>query len=144
MKTIAVILSSSFIYLEMQAQDQIKHGVYSLDGSISYTSSTNRSVSYSPTSGSSSSFEYDESSFSFIPSVSYFIIDQVELAFSAGYARYSMDLPYPSSVQKSTYLGASMGLRSYVPYGTVAPFIGVDCNVNWNSTGGGSYSKPNM
>jgi hypothetical protein len=128
MKTTAVIFIVLLSFVEIHAQDQIKQGVYSLGGSIGYSSN-----SIGP-----SSFTSDMTEFYFAPSGSYFIVDQLELSFGVGYS-YQFATYSDSPDNKWTILSLEFGSRYYFPCGKVAPFIGANGSIGWTSINGSSY-----
>lgn len=123
---------------DMQAQDQLKKGVYSLSGSLAYIS-TNSKENFND-------LEIDESSFAVFPRASLFVFNRIEGSLGLGYYRSSVTVsPASPSVLvhgKSTSLEVSLGLRYYFPLEKVAPFIGADGGMYWSSSEGRSYSKP--
>jgi hypothetical protein len=124
------LISIVFLFCSLiQAQDQIKEGVYSLNGSISYYSETIKQ----------NNVDNDYSSISILPGVSYFIFDQVELSLSGDYQRSWNN--YPNSM-KGTNLGLGLGLRYYFPCGNIAPFIGANGGMSWYTNEGRTYSAP--
>jgi hypothetical protein len=129
MKTIAVIVILFLSFEEIQAQDQIKQGVYSLGGSIGYSSS-----SYG-----TNSFTSNITNLFFEPGGSYFIVDQLELSFGIGYS-YEFETVSIAPNMKWNTLSLNFGPRYYFPCGKVAPFIGANGSVEWMSNNGSSYS----
>jgi Outer membrane protein beta-barrel domain len=131
MKTIALIFIVFLSFMNIQAQDQIKKGVYTLSGGLSYSS----------TSYKFDGFGYDESNVTLAPAGSYFIVDQFELSFGVEYDRTTMT-PSGSIASKFTSSGLELGARFYFPCEKVAPFIGANGQVSWNSMNGEIYSTP--
>ena len=125
MKTIALFIMITVITISMSAQEQFKKGVYSLGGSISLSSQNNSS------NGNSSSV----TSFTFLPSGSYFIIDQIELTIGPTYLR-------ESSGPTFTTLGLDLGIRYYFSNDKFTPFIGAGTGMRWSAINGNSYSLP--
>ena len=109
------------MFAESFAQDQIKHGVYSLGGSISYSSLTMKYLNDETT----------ISTYAIAPSISYFFIDQCELSFDVGYTVTSGD--YFETPAKSKSLALALGMRFYFPLGTVAPFLGASGQISWTT-----------
>ena len=134
MKIAAVIFIVFLSFVEIHAQDQIKQGVYSLSGSIGYISETSHY----------SAFSTDISQYNFGPSASYFIVDQLELAFGIGYnhASFTYASGGGSSLQKTSNLSLEFGPRYYFTGEKVTPFIGADGSLQWTSLNGQSYSAP--
>jgi opacity protein-like surface antigen len=137
MRTLSVVCIVTLFFGSAFAQEQIKQHVYSLGGSIFYLSDTQKSPGY----------EIDESTYLFMPSISYFIIDQCELSVNIGYehstSTYSSSM-YPSSSPetKTTILDLGLGIRYYFPVGKIAPFIGASGGVSWISLQSQSFSTP--
>jgi hypothetical protein len=131
MKTIAVVSIALLSFMKIQAQDQIKQGVYTLSGALSYYSMSYNTMGVDVT----------VSEITLNPYVSYFIVDQVELSFGVEYTRYSTT-PSGSPSFKTTEPGLELGARYYFPCGKVAPFIGAFGQVRWTSFNGQSYSSP--
>ena len=126
MRTIAVVFFILVSTTNLFSQDQIKQGVYSLNGSVSYGStSSNRS-------GAST----DQSSFAFTPSGSYFVMDQLEPSLNLTYMTNS------TSGLTFTSLGLGFGVRYYFPNGQYTPFVGVRGGLSWSTATGQSYSSP--
>jgi hypothetical protein len=132
MKTISVIVIVFLSFIEIQAQDQIKKGVYTLSGILNYYS----------TSVKDDGSGFDETDVMLAPSGSYFIIDQVELSFGVEYERSISKTNNSSQEWKYTRPGFELGARFYLPYGNIAPFIGAYSDVSWTSFNGQSYSSP--
>jgi hypothetical protein len=137
MRTLFVVCIVILFLSNAFAQEQIKQHVYSLSGVIYYASSTSTSDTY----------ESDGSTYYFVPSVSYFIIDQCELSLSIGYvhsvSNSSSSLYNLSSSEfKSISIDLGVGIRYYFPVGTIAPFLGVSGGTGWTSSQGQSFSTP--
>jgi hypothetical protein len=130
MKTIVVSVIFILSCVNLHAQDQMKQSVYSLGGSIGYAS-----ISYG-----GNSFTNDVTELFFTPSCSYFIVDQLELSFGAGYT-YEIASMTGGPDMKWRMLSLSVGPRYYFPCGKVAPFIGANGSVRWTSIDGSSYSS---
>ena len=118
MKAIFLSLAVFAIATVCRGQDQIHAGTYSFGGSIQYSSTT-----YShPTLG------FDRTTFVFSPAVTYFPVNRLEIAATLGYT-YTTEtyenspLPLQNSIN-SYFVSALVGLRYYVPVGSIAPFIG--------------------
>jgi hypothetical protein len=126
--TLTILLS-----IAVFAQDQIKKGTYALNGSIGYSSIVSNQ----------SSFKYDESDFFFSPSISYFVIDNLELALSPSYSKYSLtDQSNSSGGFSGKNLGIGLGIRYYFSGNNISPFIGANAQSNWYASDGNSYSSP--
>jgi hypothetical protein len=125
MKTTALFGMMTLITVSLLAQEQIKKGVYSLGGSISLASQ-----SYT-----SNGANYTEAYFSFSPSASYFIMDQVEFKLDPTYLRYL-------SGPEFTSLGLSLGVRYYFQNDKFIPFIGASGGIQCSSFGNQPYSSP--
>jgi hypothetical protein len=132
MKTIAVISIVFLSFMELHAQNQIKQGVYTLSGTLNYYS----------TSVKDNSSGFDQTDVMLTPSGSYFIIDQAELSFGMEYERSISKSNNSSQEWKYTRPGLELGVKFYLPYGNVAPFIGAFGDVSWISFNGQSYSSP--
>jgi hypothetical protein len=102
-------------------EEQLEKGVYALGGSIYYSSSTYETPS--------SYYNYDQTVFSFTPSISYFVANQLELSFGPGYV-YSKD-SYPGEDVKETALVLNLGVNYYIPVGKAALFLGGGGQVSW-------------
>jgi len=116
------------LFVESSAQEQIKQGVYSLGGTISYSSTTMKTVTD----------ETDNSIYSLAPSISYFFINQCELSFGVGYTVSSVKFNSPNSSysnyeNKNKSLALSLGIRFYFPVDKVAPFIGASGQISWST-----------
>jgi hypothetical protein len=113
----------AFLFAASPAQDQIKQGVYSLGGSISYSSIKTVEGGFS------------NSTYALAPSISYFLIDQFELSFGVDYTYTSIDLNpanvYYVNPAKSKSLALDLGMRFYFPLDKVAPFIGASGKISW-------------
>ena len=131
MKTIAVVSIVLLSFMNMQAQDQIKQGVYTLSGLLNYNSSSFKS----------NGFDINVSEVMLSPIGSYFIVDYVELSFGVEYSRVS-ETSNGSSAMKYTNPGLELGARYYIPCGKIAPFIGASGQVSWFSMNGQTYSSP--
>lgn len=131
MKTIVIISIVLLSFMKIQAQDQIKQGVYSLSGTLSYFSTSYKTMDV----------DANESEITLTPSGSYFIVDQVELSFGIEYNRSSTTFSGSPAV-KLTSPGLELGARYYFPCGKVAPFLGANGQVSWNSFNGQIYSPP--
>jgi hypothetical protein len=112
------------------AQEQFQKGVYALGGSISYTTSTHEEPSSYYYSSS-----YDQTAFSVMPTLSYFVANQLELLFGPGYV-YSK-ASFSGEDIKETDLGLNLGLNYYIPLGKEALFLGAGGQVLWTKE---SYS----
>jgi outer membrane protein W len=137
MRAISIICILTIFLGKSFAQDQIKQKVYSLGGSIYYSSNTEEDPHSS----------YDQSLYVVIPSISYFVVDQCELSVSIGYIRSTTtfsgsSLTTSSSESKWNSLALGLGIRYYLPAGKISPFIGASGGVNWISSQGESYSTP--
>jgi hypothetical protein len=132
MKTIAVVSIVLLSFMKIQAQDQIKQGVYTLSGSIGYLYEAQNLNSQT----------IDMSNYYFGPTGSYFIIDQIELLFGAEYYHYSTTFKNANNSSTSTNGGILLGVgpRYYFPCGKVAPFIGANGSVEWLINNGTSSS----
>jgi hypothetical protein len=127
------------IYATSFAQEQIKQGVYSLGGSI-YYSSVNQKDDY---------VSYDRSQYFIMPSISYFIADQCELSFNLTYIKTTSKMTFsppsiyfPPSESKSANLGLGLGIKYYIPAGKVSPFIGISGGTSWSAYQDESFSPP--
>ncbi len=129
MKTLAVSVIVLLSCASLHAQDQIKQGVYSIGGSIGYAS-----ISYG-----TNSFTSDISEWFFSPSGSYFIADQLELSFGAGYS-YEIASVTEGPDTKWRMLALNFGPRYYFPCGKIAPFLGANGSVRWTSSNGSPYA----
>jgi len=119
--------------LELPAQEQIKRGVYSIGGSIYYSSTTTKD----------NGIENDQSSYNITPSISYFIADHSELSFSIGYQGFTINYTNPAfSDYKFNSLTLGLGIRYYFPAGNISPFIGASGGINWISYDSRTYSTP--
>jgi hypothetical protein len=128
MKVTHIICLVVLLFTESSAQDQIKQGVYSLGGTISYSSMKNINGDY----------EIDYSTYALAPSISYFFIDQCEVSFGVDYAFSSMKYNsssslYSSGENKSRNLALNLGIRFYLPFGKVAPFLGASGQISWTT-----------
>lgn len=128
MKTIFLSVLLFAISTVCRGQDQIHAGTYSFGGSILYSSSTVSDPSYS----------YDQTSFIFSPGVTYFLVDRLEIAATLGYTTTTETSKIVISPSQNSYnysfVSVQVGLRYYVPVGTIAPFIG----------GSYGYGKPSL
>ncbi|RPI06072.1 MAG: hypothetical protein EHM64_04225 [Ignavibacteriae bacterium] len=133
-KACAVLILTVLFSISMVAQDQIKKGTYALNGSIGFSSITSNQGTH----------KFDESNFSFYPSISYFVIDHLELALSPSYSTYSSREQSSSSHDNSgKHLGLGFGIRYYFFATNIAPFIGANAQSSWSSRNGSTYSSPN-
>jgi hypothetical protein len=128
----AIIILGSMAF----AQEQFQKGVYALGGSINYSSSTYKTPSSYST--------YDRTAFSVMPTLSYFVANQLELSFGPGYlySKYS----FPGEDDKETALALSLGLNYYIPLGKEALFLGAGGQVSWTKYSyaySAPYSNPN-
>jgi len=132
MKTTLAIVVLFLAFVETQAQEQIKRGVYSFGGSVSYSYSRNYF---------DDQLFYKISTITISPNVTYFIVDNVELSASFGYSQTDYDLLVRDN--KLRTLSSGLGLRYYFSASnTLAPFIGAGGLVMWNTLMGGAYSTP--
>jgi opacity protein-like surface antigen len=123
MKVVNIICLIVLLYAGSSAQDQIKRGVYSLGGTISYSSSTTKYYND----------EFSNSIYTIAPSISYFFIDQFELSFGTGYTSSSVKYSGSDSESKNISLTVNFGMRFYYPLGTFAPFIGAGGQISWTT-----------
>ena len=140
MKNLASFLVFAMISVNAIAQPQFEPGVFSTAGSVGYSNTTEES----------SWDTIKRSSFTFSPSLHYFVSRGLEVSFGPTYHHSSSEItnasysPPPNS--SFTALGVSLGVRLYLPSETVAPFIGLLGNLYWYkySTPSGSdpFSKP--
>jgi len=126
MRTIAVFFIILVSTTQLLSQDQIKQGVYSLNGSISYGSTSSNQPGAST----------DQSSFTFTPSGSYFLVDQIESSLNLTYMANS------TSSLTFTSLGLGLGVRYYFPNGQYTPFVGASGALSWATATGQAYSSP--
>jgi hypothetical protein len=143
MKTITAVFLSLVFIVNLQAQDQLKKGVYSLSGSLAYTSYNAKMEIDGP---ENFIYEIDESTLIIFPKASLFVFDRIEGSLGLGYYRSSATLSPASRnvlvLGKSTELEVSSGLRYYFPLEKIAPFIGAEGGMYWRASEGRSYSKP--
>lgn len=123
MKITNIICLIVLLFTVSSAQDQIKQGVYSLGGSISYSTSTTKYFDD----------EFTNLTYAISPSISYFFIDQCELSFGVGYTNSSVKYPGSNSENKNISLNLNLGIRFYYPLGIFAPFIGADGQISWTT-----------
>jgi outer membrane protein W len=123
MKLTNIICLMVLMFAVSSAQDQIKQGVYSLGGTISYSSSTTKYYND----------EFTNSIYTIAPSISYFFIDQFELSFGAGYTASSVKYGGSDTESKNISLNLYLGMRFYYPLGTFAPFIGAGGQISWTT-----------
>lgn len=123
MKPTIVFTALLLLTNPVSAQPQTRVGVFSLGGAISV---------------SSSSHDYGSSIaksryYLFSPSVSYFVVDRVEILLSPSYSRSSQDWKdeafYPTS--SVVQLALKAGLRYYFPSERIIPFVGASGGVTW-------------
>ena len=132
MKTITAVFLAFVFIVNAQAQDQLKKGVYSLSGSLSYSSSSSSSIGN----------ENDEQDITLLPRASLFVFDRVEGSLGLGYSYYIVKSSYESVEYRRTALLLSLGVRYYFLSGKIAPFVGADGGMYWTSSEGRTYSKP--
>jgi len=126
-KVCAVLALTLLLSLSIFAQDQIKKGTYALGGSVGFFSTVSHQ------NGS----DIDETDFVFSPNISYFFINNLELALSPYYGTSS------SSGFSHKSLGIGMGFRYYFSAKNISPFLGANVESNWSALNGSSYSSPN-
>jgi len=123
MKITSSIFLIVLLFAVSSAQDQIKKGVYSLGGSISYSSTTMKYIND----------EFTSSTFEIAPSISYFFLHQCELSFGVGYTASSVKYVGGDSESKNNSFNLNLGVRFYYPLGIVAPFIGASGQISWTT-----------
>ena len=138
MRLFFVICIYLFSIAGLSAQEQIKQGVYSISGSIYYSS-----TSINASSNQNEIVQSSQSIYAIEPSISYFILDHCELSLGVNYARSS--IKYGSMENKSIDLAIDPGIRLYIPCGKIAPFIGIGGHILWTTPYSGSettFSPP--
>ena len=132
----APVICILFLFVGMlSAQEQIKRNVYSLGGSI-YYSSTNENYT--------NNYKINISAYYLAPTISYFIADQCEASVNAEYNHAIQKFANPSNEITVTDLALGLGLRYYFPLGTTAPFIGVSGQTSWYHYNNQSFSTPRI
>jgi len=142
MKSVLIFLRALCSVSICVAQQQIKSGVYSLSGSIMYSSTSSEVLSSRQT----------RTNFVLSPGASFFLDDRIELTGAAFYSRMNSEtnatggVPYSSGIT-STSISVRLGLRQYIPMETIAVFVGANGGLSWfkydGSFGTGSFSPPN-
>jgi hypothetical protein len=130
------ILLIMMCFSSLLAQDQIRSGVYSLQGGISYYSEKLNTGTYS----------YRVTQLGFGPGVGYFVADGLELSGSISWTEakitYLQVPSYAFAQGGEDHTAAYMiGLRYYAAMNHVAPFVGAKAGESWYSSG--HYSSPN-
>ncbi len=132
MKAIIAVFLALIFVASLQAQDQLKKGVYSLSGYLAYISTS---------SVAEVGVELDESALAILPKASLFVFDRVEGSLGLGYTRSSRTIE-GLPLLKYTSLEVGLGLRYYFPLENIAPFIGAEGGMYWSANEGYPYSKP--
>ena len=135
MKTSIVLLIIFAGTSAVLAQPQLQRGVYSLSGSLGFSSSSLTSPG-----GESSTSEI-----SLFPNLTYFVLDHIELSIGPSYLYASSEVSspgFPSSTTTSSSMGIRLGLRYYFQSETIAPFVGAHGGVSWSKGSGGTTFSP--
>jgi len=136
-KAVGIIL---VVISSVVSQAQIKQGVYSASGAISYSSSKSEAP------GTQS----ESMALSLSPGISYFVFDNIEISFTPSYSKSTNESETftPVSIRfdrTAISLGAGLGVRYYVDRDAIAPFLGVATGLSWSKSSGtalGSFSPP--
>ncbi|MEX2115794.1 MAG: outer membrane beta-barrel protein [Bacteroidota bacterium] len=135
MKTSIVLLVLFAGTSTVLAQPQLQRGVYSLSGSLGFSSSSTTSP-YG---------ESNTSEISLFPSLAYFVLDHIELSVGPSYLYASSEVSspgFPSSTTTSSLMGIRLGLRYYFQSEKIAPFVGANGGVSWSKVSGGTPFSP--
>ena len=122
MKKLFVFISLVLLNISIFAQSPISEGVYTISGSISYSSQSYDQVSNS------------DNTFSFNPQLGYFFIDNLYTALSLNYMNHSFN----STSQN--YYGIGPALRYYFEVEKIKPFLGLSFIYNKQTGNNGIVS----
>jgi len=135
MKTLIVLLILFAGASTVLAQPQLQRGVYSVSGSLGFSSS----------SATSPGGESNISEISLFPSLAYFVLDHIELNVGPSYLYASSEVSspgFPSSTTTTSSMGIRLGLRYYFQSEKIAPFVGAHGGVSWSKVSGGTPFSP--
>jgi hypothetical protein len=128
MRQVIIISAAVMVASISFAQEQIKQGVYSLGGSIGYSSTTIPD----PFDDTYPADEMDQSFYTFMPSANYFVVDRLEVQLGLNYSFRSTKGRYDQL--KEFDAGVNLGVQYYFPLGKVAPFVGGGGMVSWSNS----------
>ncbi len=119
-------IALSVFFASTVGQQQFQAGVYSMSGSLSYSSVREEAVY---------GFTMNSTRYHFGPEISTFVSEGIELTFGPTYARNDFEytnIGSPTMEGTSITLGVALGLRNYLIQSSVAPFIGGGGRVSWS------------